>query len=599
MCWTLQPQSFCNHCSAEVNFTELEDPCQDVLDQGAAFGACGDIWWRIVNGPKDCVCDDCLSAQENRNNRRVVAPGHEVHHRSRFNSQVYTQSAVPRFAPEGHTKYQSSVPARTSTVGVETPFVRTSTQDYIGAGSGVISADRNKLGPPFQPLNSQFNNHRREDRVSFAAVPLARDVLRHRRGTQGYRRAKTPMPRNTLANDAEEEDEESSNGGAHLSGHTSSATSGYTSSTSSTLPHPVLNRSYLGASPFAFGRTPDRPVPNPSPITNPFLRNYFTTHQSHPITHALQDETWIPAEWGPAIEMPPSLVHELSRTTPTSTFHRHRVYFCPMPEDPRGDTVMVVTPSGLKVRVLSSELYMTTIAVVNRIELAVQAQEYKRQLAHERENQRRRERGACIFHPCRVAGCPRFHDEGQHRPLVPANASAFLRANRRLRGGEGHGSERMRRRSTPGSWVNGEIRSSRDVPESEEREDGDDAVAPVSRQATAVSVEDEPETPSTLHLSAEHDAKRAPRKMFEKDGTVRYKSFKDLTVVSTGSPVSRRSLQKSYACLGSDSPRLENASDGADEVGQKEAYSSSAAKKMFDDGPDLGDLRIWDEDETY
>ncbi|KAJ3940213.1 hypothetical protein N0V92_013925 [Colletotrichum tropicale] len=312
--------------------------------------------------------------------------------------------------------------------------------------------------------------------------------------------------------------------------------------------------------------------------------------------------------------MPADLAHTLNVTTADCVFRQHRVYFVPdlWETDGEGDTVLVVTPCGTRVRVLSYLLYVSTSAAVNQRarEAELAAQEAERR--QKKEEKRRRKMGMCIYHPCRVAGCPCDHEAGQHQPLTIGH---FFKANRRVSEGEEQQQPERRRSSIKGKGKGKEVRFDDDVDEERGRSPTRRSLPPpgVSLQPT----EDEGmETPSTLHLSPVKTTNRAPRKLVEKDGEVKSRPFKDLTMHSDGSPSPPQQRQliqsardevastenttdKTTATVESES---QEGSQGAavassSRAGQSEAHRSSKARAKLGAKFDMSDLRIAEDDD--
>ncbi|CAI0655600.1 unnamed protein product, partial [Colletotrichum noveboracense] len=230
-----------------------------------------------------------------------------------------------------------------------------------------------------------------------------------------------------------------------------------------------------------------------------------------------------------------------------------------------------------------------------------------------KEQKRRRKMGMCIYHPCRVAGCPCDHEAGQHQPLTIGH---FFKANRRVSEGEEQQQQPQRRRSSiKGKGKGKEVRFDDDVDEERGRSPTRRSLPPpgVSLQPT----EDEGmETPSTLHLSPVKTNNRAPRKLVEKDGEVKSKPFKDLTMHSDGSPSppqQRRLIQSAR----DEAVSTENTTDnttatvesapqegsqgaavaGSSRAAQFEAHHSSKAQAKAGAKFDMSDLRIGEDDD--
>ncbi|KAK1849797.1 hypothetical protein CCHR01_07530, partial [Colletotrichum chrysophilum] len=309
--------------------------------------------------------------------------------------------------------------------------------------------------------------------------------------------------------------------------------------------------------------------------------------------------------------------HTLNVTTADCVFRQHRVYFVPdlWETDGEGDTVLVVTPCGTRVRVLSYLLYVSTSAAVNQRagEAELAAQEAERR--QKKEEKRRRKMGMCIYHPCRVAGCPCDHEVGQHQPL---SIGHFFKANRRV--SEGEESDQQQQQQRRRSSIKGkgkEVRFEDDVEEQRGRSPTRRSLPPPGVSIQPVQDDDEAlETPSTLHLSPVKTTNRAPRKLVEKDGEVKSKPFKDLTMHSDGSPSppqQRRLVQSAR----DEAVSTENTTDnttatvesaaqegsqgaavaGSSRAAQSEADRSSKGRAKAGAKFDMSDLRIAEDDD--
>ncbi|KAI8217945.1 hypothetical protein K4K55_000233, partial [Colletotrichum sp. SAR 10_96] len=124
------------------------------------------------------------------------------------------------------------------------------------------------------------------------------------------------------------------------------------------------------------------------------------------------------------------------------------------------------------------------------------------------------------------------------------------------------------------------------------------------------------ETPSTLHLSPVKTTNRAPKRLVEKDGEVKSKPFKDLTMHSDGSPSppqQRRLIQSARDEAASTENTTENTTDtvesaaqegsqgaavaGSSRAAQSEAHRSSKARAKLGVKFDMSDLRIGEDDD--
>ncbi|KAF9876150.1 hypothetical protein CkaCkLH20_06596 [Colletotrichum karsti] len=595
MCWTLLPQSLCMHCGTHVNFANLQDPCDLVISESLPFGACGDESYRVVLGPEDAACDICLIPEDYFDNI--------------FNDQDNTEYS-PAVQTESYPGPTSFGGARGSRVA--TPFARGSSfrgqrQRYNGSRHNPkLSAT---MASPFQPQNVTPANP--------GQVNLPRGRPQTRIPPQGQRRSQTPYPPTFISDSdpSHSSSPRSNTGGARLS-----SSSNYTSSdehssslNSSTPPtHPRLT--LPGAnSPFGFGYTPALRVPNPSPATTSFLSAYLnppTQHHLPPLPSAeATDEAWVPAEWSPAVAMPSGLAHELDYTTADCVFRRHRVYFIAgLDGTLRDGTVIVVKPDGHEAHVVEYELYERTSAAVNRREdeRARWACEKARQERITEESGRRR-RGVCIYHPCRVAGCRRWHEEGQHRPLTPGSMGAFLRANRRVE--EEH---RGKERGTGVRFDGDDVFGGGEEKDGEQlRGAGPSRIVRTPSPRTQPPNTQDDETPSTIHLSAghNHNPTRAPVRLVERDGEVRRRPMRDPAAILTGSPPPAPRPRRFAAARPSSSPSGQTTEQGSKPY-EAEPEDDRNAMKLLDDGLDLADLRIGedgeaelrlenDEEETY
>ncbi|KAI8311470.1 hypothetical protein K4K59_007363 [Colletotrichum sp. SAR11_240] len=574
MCWTLLPQSLCINCGFPVHFPQIQDPCHAVVSNGLPFATCGDSPWMAIQGPEDVTCYDCLVLDfpqepipENvrrRSDRVYRIP------RASFQPLYDPSPAVPGFpalmeAPPRPSSSNLRRPPPAFGAGVPTNTL--SINNYPAAGNpapvsgrpSTSSAGRwparprgGRGGPSrmrygLQP-SPQVTNPAGQGAMALAttsSVPAAAPVAPRGRGrvtyaapmprgnhtqqvpTRAVTRPHTPMPAprriqpTTAQTEDDDYDEEEYYSSEDYASATNPSSSAYFSDWSSSNPHSGQRLTLPGAdSPFGWGHTAPRRNPTTTPVVASFLSDYLASPTTYappasarlppaPIPNAQpNDAAWIPSSWGEAAEMPADLAHTLNVTTADCVFRQHRVYFVPdlWETDGEGDTVLVVTPCGTRVRVLSYLLYVSTSASVN-------------QRAREAE-------------------------------LAPV-------------------------------------------------QDDDEAL----------------ETPSTLHLSPVKTANRAPRKLVEKDGEVKSRPFKDLTMHSDGSPSppqQRRSIQSAE-----DEAATENATQnttatvgsapqegsqgapvaGSSRAAQSEGHRSSKARAKLGAKFDMSDLRIGEDDD--
>ncbi|KAK2770544.1 hypothetical protein CKAH01_14667 [Colletotrichum kahawae] len=526
-----------------------------------------------------------------------------------------------------------------------------SSQPTFQAGQGAMPVATTSSIPAAAPIAP-----RGRGRVTYAA-PTTRGTRPQQVPPRAVPRPHTPMPapRRITPTTAQTEDdddyddeeeyddegyEDTTTGGAHLP---SSSSSAYFSDWSSSNPHSGPRHTLPGAdSPFGWGHTAPRRNPTTTPVVANFLSDYLaspTTYAPPPATSLLppppppipnaqpNDAAWIPTSWGAAVEMPADLARDLNVTTADCVFRQHRVYFVPDlweeeygDGDGEGDTVLIVTPCGTKVRVLSYQLYISTSAAVNARarQAELQAQEAEKQ--RRKEEKRRRKMGMCIYHPCRVAGCPCDHEVGQHQPL---NIGHFIKANRRLSEGEKADQQQQQQQQWRRSSIKGKGKGKeKEVRFDDEYVDEQRGRSPTRRSLPPPGVSLQPtededlKTPSTLHLSPVKTNDRAPKRLVEKDGEVKSRPFKDFTMHSDGSPSppqQRRRIQSAedeaastedatQSTVTSIQSASQEGSQGAAVAGssravQSEAHHTSKARAKLGAKFDMSDLRIGEDDE--
>ncbi|TEA15458.1 hypothetical protein C8034_v002027 [Colletotrichum sidae] len=372
--------------------------------------------------------------------------------------------------------------------------------------------------------------------------------------------------------------------------------------------------------PFGFGRSPRPRVPVNSPATQTFIANFLQLPVDQLPPHPgggsdLDEDGWIPGSWGDAHTMPAELAHSLNYMAADSIFRKHRVYFVAERGEADG-CVLVVTPDGLHVRVLSIKVYMATVKDVNRTERERHVADMKHlQEVHRRERleAQKSKKGICIFHPCRVADCPRAHADGQHQPM---GHEQFLKTQRRR---ELPGLSKLRAPAAGLGNVKDDVFGSgaevadheseergRDEEsgfeqfdkekQGDEKEEGDDVKAEVNPATEGEEDdakddekdhdEEKGKTPETIKVKPA--VQRQPKHFVERDAKFRMSPVRDLTRTSTGSPPQRKKTQDTKSAVESSSKDIEE---------QDQASEGSLA----DDELTLDPLRIrgMDDFETY
>ncbi|KAF4830693.1 hypothetical protein CGCTS75_v005600 [Colletotrichum tropicale] len=497
------------------------------------------------------------------------------------------------------------------------------------AGQGAMALATTSSMPAAAPIAPRGRGH-----VTYAA-PTTRGSRAQQVPARAVPRPHTPTPApriqpTTAQTEDDDYDEEEYYSDEDYASANNPSSSAYFSDWSSSNPHSGQRLTLPGAdSPFGWGHTAPRRNPTTTPVVATFLSDYLASPTTYappassrlppaPIPNAQpNDAAWIPVSWGEAAEMPADLAHTLNVTTADCVFRQHRVYFVPdlWETDGEGDTVLVVTPCGTRVRVLSYLLYVSTSAAVNQRarEAELAAQEAERR--QKKEEKRRRKMGMCIYHPCRVAGCPCEHEVGQHQPL---SIGHFFKANRRV--SEGEKSDQQQQQQRRRSSIKGkgkEVRFEDDVDEDRGRSPTRRSLPPPGVSIQPVQDDDEAlETPSTLHLSPVKTTTRAPKRLVEKDGEVKSRPFKDLTMHSDGSPSppqQRRLVQSARDEAVSTENTTDNTTDtvesaaqegsqgaavaGSSRAAQSEAHRSSKARAKSGAKFDMSDLRIGEDDD--
>ncbi|KAI8270981.1 hypothetical protein K4K58_003980 [Colletotrichum sp. SAR11_239] len=245
------------------------------------------------------------------------------------------------------------------------------------AGQGAMALATTSSMPTAAPVAP-----RGRGRVTYAA-PIPRGNHTQQVPTRTVLRPHTPMPApriqpTTTQTEDDDYDEEEYYSSEDYASATNPSSSAYLSDWSSSNPHSGQRLTLPGAdSPFGWGHTAPRRNPNTTPVVASFLSDYLASPTTYappasarlpppPIPNAQpNDAAWIPPSWGEAAEMPADLAHTLNVTTADCVFRQHRVYFVPdlWETDGEGDTVLVVTPCGTRVRVLS---YLLPVKTTNR-----------------------------------------------------------------------------------------------------------------------------------------------------------------------------------------------------------------------------------------
>ncbi|WYZ43486.1 hypothetical protein EsH8_VI_001185 [Colletotrichum jinshuiense] len=594
MCLTLKPKSHCQRCGELVSFTDLDQPCSEAsANPDLGMGGCGTLTWRDILGPRDYVCDDCSWSVDGQDDL------------NEWDSR-YPQSATPGL-------FEASV---NNSVHLASLGLRLSPKDSEDVLPREFATSRGAFEDQEEPI--VWTSPARHDQPQAWRQASQAHTRPEKNGTRGDRfsskhdseyqplqprldpRPLPPKPALTQRSPWKPK----------------SRKYAYTPSSPSETPQLLTLEDFNREGSFSNSQSAYRIREQTPPSARAILiESPWQTSQPPPA----QEDVWIPDLWGPAKDLPAELAQVLDHTIAADTYNKHRFYlfYNDGPDAPVAEntTVVVATPRGHRARVLSGEVYEEGARLVRRR----QAERERYERLAERERSMMRENGKyCIFRVCRVSSCPMMHKEGQHQPLSPRSADAYLQAQAGTLPTRRKWRTYIPRPVTPPTgrrWSPSPLNVNRvrlnvdGVNEERDWSRGSVTPQPVTPQATVSDEEGRPEIPSQLRLDSERKTKAEPNALLEYQGRVgriRPQYSYGPTVKLTGSPPPRsRSdgirLQQKAPFTPKQAPKTEKLDDAAV---KDNSHSPSCSQDNTDHSNEaqslqtgLNDLRIYESDE--